>query len=187
MFKNIKLAFYDFDRTLCVHTYPSDDLGKAHFDYEQECYLQYHMQKQVLQGDMPVEYMRWFVNHVSESTSGSVKQFVLTHEIFSLRDDYKKGFAKRHYGIDGYISTNSSEHKIEMMRAIAKSENVSLNDVLFVDDKMEIIYNACENGILALHISNVIGMYEKHLKETGVLTGNGLHLLKVKEGYANAQ
>lgn len=88
MFKNIKLAFYDFDRTLCVHTYPSDDLGKAHFDYEQECYLQYHMQKQVLQGDMPVEYMRW---------------------------------------------------------------------------------------------------YEKHLKETGVLTGNGLHLLKVKEGYANAQ
>lgn len=168
MFKNVELAFYDFDRTLCVHAYPSNNLNEPHPDYRRECYIQYKEQTLFQQEDMPLEYMKWFINYIRK-VSPLVKEFVLTHEIFSLRDNYKMDFAWKHYSLNRYISTDSGKHKIDMMCAIADAEEFDRQDILFVDDKMDTIYAACEAGIRGLHISNVICMWEKHLKESGVV------------------
>lgn len=86
--------------------------------------------------------------------------YVLTHEVFNLRDKIKSESVKRDYGIDKYLTVDKAEHKIDMMKAVARAHGVPLNKVLFVDDKQNLIYDACAAGICGMHISNIVQLYE---------------------------
>lgn len=157
MFEHIKLAFIDYDRTLYSHMYPA--CGEKHDTYYEECVrnLVYASQYNRFIGSKPLKCMQWFVSYLRDR---GVEEYILTHEIFNLRDEWKKTTALNDYGISKYLTVNSPEHKIDMIKAVADTNGVNYRDCLFVDDKMEIVYLACEAGIFGLHTSNIVQLYE---------------------------
>lgn len=155
MYRHFRLAFLDYDRTLFTHGYPSP--GEAHLTYQEECYEELVHQQERHERDKPVKCMQDMVKILQEN--GCVC-YVLTHECFSLRDELKKSSAKEHYNIERYLATDSPDHKVDMILAVAKMHGVSLRDCLFVDDKMDIIYKACAAGITAIPVINVAQMFE---------------------------
>lgn len=155
MYRNIKVAFFDYDRTLFIHEYPA--AGQAHPTYEEECFIELTNQAARHKGDKPVKCMQWFVKLLQDN--GCVC-YVLTHEIFNLRNKLKSEEALRHYSIDKLITVDSSAHKIDMMRAVAKMHNINPRDCLLVDDKMQTVYDAASAGFTAIPCMNVAQLYE---------------------------
>lgn len=158
MFRHYRIGFMDYDRTLYPHSYPT--AGNTHKSYMDECYDMLVKQKEILGNDKPLKCMQWAVSNMQEA--GAVV-YVLTHEIFNLRDEHKKNTALRDYGISKYLSVDSPEHKVDMMLAVAKVHNVNPRDCLFIDDKMSTVYRACEAGIAGMHVSSIYQMYEEYL------------------------
>lgn len=157
MFSEVQLAFLDYDRTLYSHGYPYP--GDECLDYYTEC-LQCLTNKGLAEkyrNSKPLPCMKWLVAMLQKN---EVPIYTLTHEIFSLRDDWKKETAKLDYGITRYISVDSPDHKVDMIRAISDVYGVKLRNCLFVDDRMHTIRLACEAGIFGLHVSNIAQMYE---------------------------
>lgn len=155
MYRGYKLAFFDYDRTLFTHSYPT--AGEKHLSYEEECFEELAHQKKRHAGDKPVKCMQHLVNLLKEN--GCVV-YILTHECFNLRNEMKLHDAKKYYGIDKLLTTDSSAHKVDMIKAVAKVHNVPLDECLFVDDKMDAIYDACAAGISAIPVINVAQLYE---------------------------
>lgn len=159
------IYFFDFDRTLCVHNY--DGKAKGPSTYYNECMnvLDPKLFDREYGGDVAPEYMKWYVGRVRANDCNLV--YVLTHEIFNLRDEYKKRFALENYGIrpDHYLSVNSADHKVPMMQAIAGMFEAEPEDCILVDDSVNTLYEAEQVGIRGMHISNVMVEYEKHMKE----------------------
>lgn len=160
MFKGYRLAFFDYDRTLFAHQHPF--AGEPITTYEEECYNELINQEKLYERDQDVPAMKWAIDLLHGY--GAVT-YVLTHEIFNLRDDIKSTRAMEVYGIRNYLTTDSAAHKIDMIKAVAKRHGVKLSECLFVDDKMDIILLACENGISGVHTSNICATYEKSLQE----------------------
>ena len=152
------LRFYDYDRTLCVHNYPA--WYQANDNYEIECVTELAHQAELHENDRPLPCMQWYAMKCYRQGD---KLFCLTHEIFSLRDELKKNFIARWYAQSPmkYLSTNTPEHKIDMIKAIAKIEGVPLSRCEIVDDKMETIYLATKEGIIGTHLSNIALLYEE--------------------------
>lgn len=155
MYRHFRLAFLDYDRTLFTHSYPVP--GEKHLTYQEECFEEFVNQARRHSGDKPVKCMQDAVRIMQES--GCIC-YVLTHEIFSLRDDMKKDMAKKYYNIDKYLSVDSADHKIDMMLAVAAAHNVNPRDCLFVDDRMDIVYKACAAGFVGIPVINVAQLFE---------------------------
>lgn len=161
MFRAFRIALFDYDRTLYPHAYPMT--GESELSYEDECFLMLMGQKKRYETDKPLECMKWACNILREN--GAVL-YVLTHEIFNLRDAHKRETALVDYGIENYLTVNTPEHKIDMIRAVAKMHNVRLDQCLFVDDQIKLIYEACKAGICGKHISNIYQLYEGYIHGT---------------------
>ena len=159
----MKLYFLDFDRTLCAHEYVKKAAGPS--TYFEECLTVLNKEKFQLEygGDVAPEYMKWYVKQLLADKDNQC--FVLTHEIFNLRDGYKKDFAEKNYGLDrrNYLSVNSADHKVPMMLAMAESMGLNPYDCYLIDDSVSTLYEAEREEINGSHISNVMVMYEKHL------------------------
>lgn len=155
MYEDIRLAFFDFDRTLFSHS--NECTIQLDASYETQCYLELTQQAELHKDDKPIPAMQWLV---SECRSHGMELFILTHEIFSLRDAIKKNMALRHYGITNYLTVNKAARKIDMISAVARSRGLRPEQCLFVDDKMDLIRLALGAGINAVHISNIQQQYE---------------------------
>lgn len=160
MFSRFKLAFFDYDRTLITHAYPV--AGRRTLTYEEECYIYLSDSaiKERHSGDKPLECMKWAIQHLKKHDA---VLFVLTHEIFNLRSEMKSITAREVFGIENYIEVDSPEHKVDMIKAIAKFHGVSLRSCLFVDDKMSTVYAAATEGIYAVHTSDITAAYEEYI------------------------
>lgn len=159
---HINIAFFDFDRTLFSHGYPS--VREGHPSYLEECSIELEHQEERHAGDRSIAAMKWLVATLQ---SQDIETYVITHEIFNLRDKYKQDMAFKHYGITNYITVNSPEHKIDMMRAVLESKTTYPGMCLFVDDKMDLVYKSCEAGIRGLHISNIQALYDEYCEKIG--------------------
>lgn len=62
-----------------------------------------------------------------------------------------------------YLTVDSPDHKTDMIRAVAAVENCHLSDVIFVDDRMETVYQAQAAGIDARHLSDIVVLYESEM------------------------
>lgn len=155
-----ELVFFDFDRTLCVHDYSSD--YQSLDDYECECYAMLHEINNIHSKDKPLKCMQWFAKEVKMCDA---KLYCLTHEIFNLRDDYKSKFIKKHYSETPmeYLTVDTSSHKIDMIKAVARMHNIPCDKCMLIDDKVQTIYEATKAGIQAYHISNIMLWFEEQL------------------------
>ena len=152
------LVFFDFDRTLCVHDYPMQYQGSE--DYEDECYSMLNILDVLHEKDRPLKCMQWIARKLRDN---GAKLFCLTHEIFNLRNGYKIEFLNKNYADTPMklIAVDSPSHKIDMIKAIARSYNIPLSKCMIIDDRMPTIIEANAAGIQAYHISNVMLWYEE--------------------------
>lgn len=112
--------------------------------------------------DIPLPCMQWYVRKLFDDGYGL---YVLTHEVFNLRDQLKKEQMKLFYPDTPmtYLTVDKPEHKIDMIMAIAMVEGCDLSDVIFVDDKMETVQMAQAAGIDAKHLSDIVALYERRV------------------------
>lgn len=122
-------------------------------------------------GDKPLECMKWAIQHLKKHDA---VLYVITHEIFNLRSEMKSITAKEVFGIENYLEVDSPEHKMDMIKAVAKFHGVPLRSCLFVDDMMSTVYAAATEGIYVVHTSDITAAYEEHvLGELRRLKGEG--------------
>lgn len=156
---NNKLAFFDFDRTLVAHTYSKEYAKVRTGNYFMECVycLTALMEEHAM--DKPLPCMQWYAKKLFDDGYGL---YVLTHEVFNLRDQLKKEQLKLFYPDTPmtYLTVDKPEHKVDMMMAIAAIEGCDLSDVIFIDDKMETVQMAQTAGIDAKHLSDIVTLYE---------------------------
>ena len=166
---NNKLAFIDFDRTMVAHTYSADYVKAEENNYFMECVYNLTVQEEEHANDRPLPCMQWYVKKLFDEGYGI---YCLTHEIFNLRDQMKQEELKAFYPDIPmtYLTVDTPEHKIDMMKAVAMVECCDLSDVIFVDDLMSTVYQALLAGIDAKHLSDIVVMYEMQLlhQEQGV-------------------
>ena len=157
-----KLAFFDFDRTLVAHAYPPEFLTVQQDSYFMECVWGLTALKEKHANDRPLPCMQWYAKKLFDEGYGL---YCLTHEIFNLRDALKQEQLRTFYPDVRmtYLTVDSPDHKTDMMRAVAAVENCHLSDVIFVDDRMETVYQAQAAGIDARHLSDIVVLYESEM------------------------
>ena len=167
---NNKLAFFDFDRTLVAHDYSRGFMSAREEGYFMECVWALTALTEEHAKDKPLPCMQWYAKKLYAEGYGL---YCLTHEIFNLHDDLKKKQLALFYPDTPmtYLTVDSPEHKISMIRAIAMVEDCVLNDVIFVDDLIGTVNQALIAGIDAKHLSNIVTMYESQegYHEQGIL------------------
>lgn len=156
---NNKLAFFDFDRTLVMHSYSMDYVKARTESYLMECVYNLTAAEEEYANDRPLPCMQWYAAKLYEEGYGL---YCLTHEIFNLRDKLKQEQLRKFYPNTPmtYLTVDKPEHKIDMMKAIAMTECCNLEDVIFVDDLMSTVNQAILAGIDGKHLSNIVAMYE---------------------------
>ena len=153
------LRFFDFDYTLCVHTMIVKEY-MAGADYFKECLTELTKQKDLYRGSRPLACMQWYARKCHEQGD---KLFCITHEIFNLRDKFKQDFIKQYYPPMQYLTVDTPEHKIDMIRAIAEKENVRLTKCELVDDKIVTLNLAIASGIRGTHVTEIVQQYQDSL------------------------
>lgn len=157
------LVFYDYDRTLVVHSYPEWFESSSDYMNDIMSILDKDKCEEVYGKDEPLKCMQW---HVEKQKEQGNKLFVITHEIFNLRAPMKQQNIKKWYG-DGlfYLEVDSSEHKIDMILGMAKAYGKAAADCLLIDDKLATLQLAAAKGIKTLHVSNIMAEFEKTLEK----------------------
>lgn len=155
---NNKLAFFDFDRTLVAHQYPREAIQERE-SYYNECVRALTVLSEDHAADRPLPCMQWYTKKLYDEGYGL---YVLTHEIFNLRDELKKEELAAFYPDVKmtYLSVDLPEHKIDMMRAVACVEGCPLSDIIFVDDMLSTVNMAIRAGINGKHLSDIVVLYE---------------------------
>lgn len=159
-----RLAFFDFDRTLVAHRYSKeyneDRMKGMFFDY---LYMLTALEEEH-KADRPLPCMQWYAKKLQDAGYGL---YCLTHETSNLRDKLKQRQLAEFYLETpmAYLTVDTPEHKIDMIRAVAAAEGCELSDVVFVDDRMDTVNMALEAGIKAMHLSDVVLLYETQDKE----------------------
>lgn len=156
---NNKLAFFDYDRTLVAHTHSREFMAARKDDYMMECLYMLTALEEEHASDRPLPCMQWFLKKLHEDGYGI---YVLTHEPFNLRNNLKQRQLEEFFpGIPiAYLTVDSPEHKVDMMRAVAVAECCSLSDIIFVDDQMATVSAAVRAGIDGRHLSDIVVLYE---------------------------
>lgn len=156
---NNKLAFFDYDWTLVVHNYSKEYLAAFVDGYLRDCYYMLTKLEEEHVNDKALPCMQWYVNKLFENGYGI---FVITHEMNNLRDKLKQEKLALFYPDIPvtYLTVDCPEHKIDMMQAVALSEECDLSDVIFVDDRMETVNMAKAAGIDAKYLSDIALLYE---------------------------
>lgn len=159
-----RLAFFDFDRTLVAHRYSreyNEDRAKGmFFDY---LYMLTALEEEH-RADKPLPCMQWYAKKLQDAGYGL---YCLTHETSNLRDKLKQRQLAEFYPETPmtYLTVDMPVHKIDMIRAVAVAEGCELSDVVFVDDRMDTVNMALEAGIKAMHLSDVVLLYETRDEE----------------------
>lgn len=166
---NNKLAFFDYDRTLVAHRYPREAIVEREAYYN-ECVRALTVLKDDHAFDRPLPCMQWYTKKLYDEGYGL---YVLTHEVFNLRDKLKKEQLGLFYPDVKmtYLTVDTPEHKIDMIRAVADTEGCPLSDVIFVDDMLSTVNTAIRAGIDGRHLSDIVVMYEteRTIQEQGKL------------------
>lgn len=159
-----KIVFFDFDRTLVAHRYSreyNEDRAKGiFFDY---LYMLTALEEEH-KADRPLPCMQWYAKKLQDMGYGL---YCLTHETSNLRDRLKQQQLMEFYPDTpmAYLTVDVPDHKIDMIRAVAAAEGCELSDVVFVDDRMDTVNMALEAGIKAMHLSDVVLLYETRDEE----------------------
>lgn len=150
-----KLLFVDFDNVLAVTLFNKDKVGMSQQDWIEWCV---NHQNHSYDECISVPFMKELLE---TEKANNTKLFVLTAVFSSYEADSKRCFCKKYYDglFDEFIAVGSSKDKIDIIKAVAKREKVSLSDCEMIEDDYSLLLMAYEEGIKATHIIKLASCY----------------------------
>lgn len=155
---DVHLTFFDYDRTLFAHNY-----DKAFIDcvtYEETARYLLVRGDSTFKNDKPIQAVR---DYAKECYNAGEELFCLTHQVCSLRDAYNIKALSEHYGDIPmtYLSVNTAEHKIDMIRAMAYHRCALLCNCKLIDDRVSTVEMAISEGIVGINTSSLCADWEE--------------------------
>ena len=156
--ENIKAVIFDFDDTLAIH---KDKDYCKHRRKSEEKYLSYYLNAyrnpdtfyEEIESCIESEIL---YNLIAKLRSKGIKMYCLSGMKFSFHLKAKQSFINKHYGNDiEIISTASQELKLDGTKIISKLNNCKLEEILFIDDRQDVIDTLCKNKINSILISDM--------------------------------
>lgn len=155
---NIKLAIFDFDDTLAIHK--DKDFGK-HRDESEENFVNFYFNAYInpdyfydeIEPCIRSESLYKFINNLRNK---KVKMYCLSGMKLTFHLEAKQAFINKHYGSDiKILSTSVQELKVKDTKILQKINNCNLDEILFVDDRKDVIELLLNNGIKAINVNDI--------------------------------
>ena len=155
---NVKIVLYDFDHTLCIHSYHDCSNDTTHEynievllhgkDAWSDCKLNMHMKK-----------------FIEECNKRGIRQGLISATHSYKHASAKNDWVKTNYGIElENFCVATADDKIEMMNSIADAYKYSRDEILIVDDYWYTLEKAANNYFQACSPMEVVN-YIEDLKE----------------------
>ncbi len=155
---NVKVAIFDFDDTLAIH---KDKDFLIHRGESEEKRLGYYLNA-YQNPDTFYEYiepcMRSEVlyNFINDLRNKNIKMYCLSGMKFSFHLKSKQNFINKHYGDDiEVISASTQELKLDGVKIIKRLNNCNLEEILFIDDRSDVIDLLNANGINSILVKDI--------------------------------
>ena len=155
---NVKVAIFDFDDTLAIH---KDKDFLIHRGESEEKRLGYYLNA-YQNPDTFYEYiepcMRSEVlyNFINDLRNKNIKMYCLSGMKFSFHLKAKQNFINKHYGDDiEVISASTQELKLDGVKIIQRLNNCNLEEILFIDDRSDVIDLLNANGINSILVKDI--------------------------------
>lgn len=155
---NVKVVIFDFDDTLAIHK--DKDFAK-HRRESEEKFLNYYLNAyqnpncfyEEIEPCVKSEILYEFIKNLR---SKEIKIYCLSGMKFSFHLKAKQSFVDKHYGNDiEVISTSSQELKLDGVKIIQRINNCNLDEILFIDDRQDVITLLNKNGVKAILAANI--------------------------------
>ncbi len=156
--KNVKVVIFDFDDTLAVHK--DKDFCK-HRSESEDKYLGYYLNA-YLKPNTFYEDIETCIksealyNFILDLRNKGIKMYCLSGMKFSFHLKAKQAFINKYYGDDiEVISTASQELKVDGVKIIQKLNDCKLEEILFIDDRQDVIDILRNNGINSILVNTI--------------------------------
>ena len=155
----IKIAIFDFDDTLAIH---KDENYRIYRTENEEKRLAYYLNAYKYPDNFydviePCVRSEILYNFICKLRENNVKIYCLSGMIFSFHLKAKQSFIDKYYGKDiEVIASASQELKLDGVKIIQKYNNCSLNDILFIDDREDVVQLMNSNSINALLVTDLV-------------------------------
>lgn len=156
--ENIRVVIFDFDDTLAIHK--DKDFCK-HRRESEEKYLGYYLNayknpnvfyediEQCIKSEVLYDF-------ITDLRSKGIKMYCLSGMKFSFHLKAKQSFINKYYGDDiEIISTASQELKLDGVKIIQKLNNCKLEEILFIDDRKDVINLLSKSGINSILVNDI--------------------------------
>ena len=155
---NIKLVIFDFDETLAIHK--DSDFTKHRSETEENFinwyYNAYTNPERFYDEIEPCVKSEVLYNFVNDLRSRNIKMYCLSGMKFSFHLKAKQAFVNKYYGKDiEVISTSLQELKLISVKILQKINNCNLDEILFIDDKSDVVELLNQNGIKAINVEDI--------------------------------
>ena len=150
---NIKVVIFDFDDTLAIHK--DKDFCKHRRESEDKYlgyYLNAYKNPDIFYEDIePCIRSEILYNFIIKLRNKKIKMYCLSGMKFSFHLKAKQAFINKHYGNDiEVISFATQELKIDGVKIIQRFENCNIDEILFIDDRQDVIDLLNNNGIKSI-------------------------------------
>lgn len=156
---NIKVVIFDFDDTLAIHK--DKDFCKHRRESEDK-YLGYYLNAyknpntfyEDIEPCIKSEILYNFINNLRDN---NIKMYCLSGMKFSFHLKAKQSFINKYYGSDiEIISCASQELKVDGVKIIRRFNNCNLEEILFIDDRQDVIELLNATGIKAIVVNDIV-------------------------------
>lgn len=155
---NIKVVIFDFDDTLAIHN--DKDFSKNRRESEDK-YLNYYLNAyknpntfyENIEPCIKSEVLNDFIITLRKN---NIKMYCLSGMKFSFHLKAKQNFVNKYYGNDiEVISVGSQELKVDGVKIIQRFNNCKLDEILFIDDRQDVVDLLNKNGIKSIMVNNI--------------------------------
>lgn len=155
----IKVAIFDFDDTLAIHK--DKDFLKHRNENEDKrlgYYLKAYQNPETFYENIePCLKPEIIYNFINKLRNKDIKMYCLSGMKFSFHFKAKQNFINKHYGDDiQMISVASQELKLDAVKIIKKCNNCELNEILFIDDRKDIVELMKANNVNSILVNDLI-------------------------------
>lgn len=152
----VKLILWDFDDTLCFHSWH----GSAKDEFDTEYNVGVLSGKDVYSTCQSNSFIKTFIQSAKES---GIRQGLISGTTSYIHMRNKENWVREHYdiGLENYCVC-SQDMKLGMMLALAQANNFKHDEILIVDDFWNVLERACDNGFQACTPMEIVNFVTEH-------------------------
>lgn len=155
---NIKVVIFDFDDTLAIH---KDKEFSKHRSESEENFVNFYLNAynkpncfyDEIEPCIKSEILDVFIKELRKR---NIKMYCLSGMNFTFHLKAKQSFINKYYGEDiEILSTSSQELKLKGVKIIQKINNCNLDEILFIDDRKDVIELLTQNGVKGIIVDDI--------------------------------